>query len=84
MSDARIPTVTESSAYHLGRQQGAIDCLGALDELHRFMTGGETATLLTDDGAAVLITLRARLTKVRDEATAAKASIDGAIAVRPA
>jgi len=48
------------------------------------MTGGETATLLTDDGAAVLITLRARLTKVRDEATAAKASIDGAIAVRPA
>ena len=84
MSDARIPTDTEASVYQLGRQAAAIDCLEALDELHRFMTCGETATLLTDDGAAVLITLRARLVRVRDEATAAKASIDRAIAGRPA
>lgn len=85
VTDRRLPTVTEASAYHLGRQQGAIDCLEALDELHRFIAAGASLTgSLTDDGAAILVTLRARLVKVRNEATADKASTDRAIAGRPA
>jgi len=77
----RPATVTEDASYQLGRETAASDCLEALDELHRFMMAGASESL-TDDGTAVLVALRVRLARVRDNATAAREAI--ARAIRPA